>query len=335
MNRKYLIVCAAAGVVALLLCAVLITSPFEPSLPVIYMIYGGEKGDLSYIDSVYRGLFSAQETMPFSKREFVAFDDGELDGFLASAQTARPGLVIVLGYAYTEQTRSLAKRHPDIRFFAIDQAGNGTRNLRQYEITSYGESYLAGVLAATATKSRHVGIILGTQSSLLEGFRQGYRDGARAADPGVVLEEAYVREHSTLGFSDPVRAAEIARVMYRNGTDVIYTVAGFSGTGAISEAKTAPGRYVIGVDSDQTVLGPSVVLASAVKRVDRVVYTSISDYLNGSFIGGATVAGLDEGVTELVFNPRFTRYNATVRTWESAAKKEEARYIAAHTGQGA
>jgi len=335
MNRKYVLVCVAAGAVALLLCAVLIPTPVEPSLPVIYMVYGGEKGDLSYIDSAYRGLFSAQEVMPFSKREFAAFDDGELDGLLASAQPTRPGLVIVLGYTYTEQTRSLAERHPDIRFFAIDQAGSGTSNLRQYEITSYGESYLGGVLAATATKTRHVGIILGTQSSLLEGFRQGYRDGARAADPQVVLEEAYVRENSTLGFSDPARAGEIARSMYRNGTDVIYTVAGFSGTGAISEAKTAPGRYIIGVDSDQAVLGPSVVLASAVKRVDRVVYTSISDYLNGSFVGGATVAGLDDGVTELIYNPRFAHYNTTVFAWEGEAKKEEARYIAAHTGQGA
>ncbi|MFA5212555.1 MAG: BMP family ABC transporter substrate-binding protein, partial [Methanoregula sp.] len=319
MNRKYILAGALVGAVALLVCAVLITSPVDPSLPVVYMVYGGEKGDLSYIDSVYRGLFSAQEEMPFSKREFMAFDDGELEGYLSSAQPARPGLVIVLGYSYAEQTQSLADRHPDIRFFAIDQTGSGARNLRQYEITSYGESYLAGVLAATATKTRHVGIILGTQSSLLEGFRQGYRDGVRAADPGVVLEEVYVREHSTIGFSDPVRAAEIARAMYRNGTDVIYTVAGFSGTGAISEAKTTPGRYIIGVDSDQTALGPSVVLASAVKRVDRVVYTSISDYLNGSFTGGATVAGLDDGVTELVYNPRFAHYNTTVSTWEGIA----------------
>ena len=98
--------------------------------------------------------------------------------------------------------------------------------------------------------------------------------------------------------------------------------------GAIREAKKAPGRYIIGVDSDQTHLGPGVVLASAVKRVDRVVYTGIGEYLNGSFTGGEQAAGLKEGVTGLSFNPKFAAYNSTVRAWEAKAQEEEAKYLA-------
>ena len=332
MNRKYVLASAAVAGAALIVCALFVTTPHEPSLPFVSIVYDGEKGDLSYTDSAYRGIFLAQEAMPFSKREFPMSDRGKLFGLLNSTVMERPGLVITVGYIYTNDTRNLAAGNPDIRFLAIDQTGAGSGNLRTYEITSYGESYLAGVLAATVTKTRHVGIILGTQSALLTGFRQGYLDGARAADPSIIVEEAYVRDNSTTGFSDPVRARDIARGMFRNGTDVIYTVAGFSGTGAITEAKVAPGRYIIGVDSDQTDLGPSVILASAVKRVDRVVYTGIAEYLNGSFTGGERVAGLQDGVTALVFNPKFAAYNETVSLWTGKAQEAENRYLAGRKG---
>ncbi len=330
MNRNYLL--AGTGAIIIVLAAVLalFAIPHEPSLPVVYIVYGSEKGDLSYTDSAYRGLFAAQEAMPFTKREFTFLDHDELSPLLTGSGPGKPGLVITVGYQYTADTERLATENPGIRFLAIDQAGNGSSNLKSFGITSYGESYLAGVLAATVTKTHRVGIILGTQSELLEGFHQGYIDGVQAADPSVAVDSEYVSDNSTAGFSDPVRAGEIADRMYREGPDVIYTVAGFSGTGAIREAKRGPGRYIIGVDSDQSYLGPEVVLASAIKRVDRVVYTGISEFLTGSFSGGSQVAGLKEGVTGLVFNPKFASYNVTVSGWETRAEEAEARYRAAN-----
>jgi basic membrane protein A len=334
MNRKYLITGATVATIAVLAIAVaIIMIQHEPAYPMVYMVYGSEKGDLSYTDSAYRGLFAAQEALPFSKREFASFNYTKFSGLLDSLRgPEKPGLIITVGYTFAEDTKRLAAEHKEIRFLAIDQTGIGSDNTKAYEITSYGESYLAGVLAASATKTRRVGIILGTQSALLEGFRQGYLAGVHAVDPTMSVDQAYIRNNSTEGFADPDRAAEVAGGMYRNGTDVIYTVAGFSGTGAIAEAKRAPGRYIIGVDSDQTHLGSAVVIASAVKRLDRVVYTGIGEYLNGSFTVGNTVAGLNEGVTGLVYNPKFAAYNVTVSAWEGKARDAEARYLALRKG---
>lgn len=331
MNRKYLLSGAViATIIALVIAVAVFAVPHSPGLRVVYIIYDSEKGDLSYTDQAYRGLFAAQEAMPFSKREFTSRDHEKFPGLLTGAGgMEKPGLLITVGNTYAGDTQLLAKENPGIDFLAIDQAGIGSGNVRSYEITSYGESYLAGVLAATATKTRRVGIILGTPSDPLYAFQQGYADGVNAADPSVSVNVAYVHDNTTTGFSDPVRAREIARGMYSNGTDVIYTVAGLSGTGAIREAKNGPGRYIIGVDSDQADLGPSVVLASAVKRLDRVVYNGIKGYLNGSFTGGNTVAGLNEGVTGLVYNPKFEVYNETVRAWDGKAREAEARYLTA------
>lgn len=335
MTRDHLLYAAAAAAVALALLAPLITAPSQgESLPMIYIIYDYGKGDLSYTDSAYRGLFAAQEAMPFVKREFVSPNPATGASFRKITGPERPGLVITVGENFSGTTRQLAEENPDVLFLAIDQAGIGSDNIRAYEITSYGESYLAGVLAASATRTKKVGIILGMRSELLDAFHAGYRDGILAADPSVTLEVAYVNETSTQGFTDPVRAAELAGSMYRDGADIIYTVAGFSGTGAINEAKRAPGRYIIGVDADQTHLGPTVVLASAVKRVDRAVYSGIETYLNGTFTGGNTVAGLSEGMTMLSYNPKFAAYAETVGSHAEEARAGELRYLASRKSRG-
>jgi len=313
---------------ALLLITAGCTQPAPATVPVIYIVYGSEKGDLSYTDSAYQGLVTAQKDKAFTIQEFVPRDFETLPALLNSTRgLERPGLIITVGFQYANFTRQLAGQHPDIRFLAIDQAGIGSGNLRAFEITSYGDSYLSGVLAASATKTGHVGIIMGMQSDVLDAFQQGYTDGARAVNTSVVIDQAYVHQYSIEGFTDTGQANRIADAMYRNGTDVIFTCAGYSNMGAFDAARNSTGRFVIGTDSDQSPLGPEIVLASAVKRVDRVVHNGISEHLNGSFTGGNHVAGLTEGVTGMVYNPKFVSYNETVSVWVGRAEAEEDRYL--------
>jgi basic membrane protein A and related proteins len=298
-------------------------------VPAVYIVYASEKGDQSYTDSAYQGLLEAEKDRAFTPTEFTLKDHETLPGLLRQLNgTVRPRLIITIGYQYTNYTEELAAQNMDIPVLAIDQAGIGSKNVQAYEITSYGDSYLAGVLAASATKSGRIGVIMGTQTELLDAFGQGYTDGARAVNSSIVVDRAYVQLDSPNGFRDPEEAGRIAEGMYRNGTDVIYTCAGYSGTGVFDAANRTTGRYVIGTDSDQSPHGPAIVLASAVKRVDRVVHTGVADELNGTFTGGDRVAGLREGATGIIYNPKFATYNETVSARETEAEQREAAYLA-------
>jgi basic membrane protein A len=333
MDRNYFL-CGIIGAAVIVLAAVAAAGvlPHEPATPVVAIVYGSEKGDLSYTDSAYRGLAAAQHDLSVATREFTPQNYQTLPAFLnRSSGPEKPGLVITVGFQYTGFTRDLADQHPEIRFLAIDQSGTGSGNLRATEITSYGDSYLAGVLAATATKTGRVGIILGMKTGLLDTFLQGYTAGARAVNASIGVDHAYIRQDSPAGFMDPGQAGRIAEGMYRNGTDVIYTCAGASNLGAFETADTAFGRYVIGTDSDQSPLGPDVVLASAVKRVDRVVYTGIEEHLTGRFTGGDRVVGLNDGATALVYNPKFLFYNESVSAREGEARAGEEQYLLSRT----
>lgn len=329
MDKKYLYfgVIGAAVVVLAAIVAVSVI-PHEPAVPVVYIVYPSEKGDLSYTDSAYQGLVAAQKEISFTIKEFTPRESDTLPGLLnTTSGEKKPGLIITIGFQYTNYTQQLAKAHPDIRFLAIDQSGIGSDTIRACELTSYGDSYLAGVLAASATRTGRVGIIMGMQTALLDTFLQGYTAGVHAVNASITVDDAYVQQYSIDGFSDPAGAGRIAEGMYRNGTDVIYTCAGYSSTGVIDAANNATGKYIIGTDSDQSPLGTDAVLASAVKRVDRVVATGIAERLNGSFAGGEQVVGLREGVTGLVYNPKFAFYNETVNAWEPKAQAGEAQYL--------
>jgi basic membrane protein A and related proteins len=312
----------------LLVTAAGCTQKSSKEVPVVYILYGSGKGDHSYTDAAFRGVQDAQREMVVTVREFTPGDLETLPVLLNSTTgPKRPGLVITVGFQYADLTKTLAAQHPDIRFLAIDTSGIGSDRVQSYEITSYGDSYLSGVLAASATRSGRIGIIMGMKTELLDAFIRGYTDGARAVNRSIAVDSAYVWQDSTRGFTDPEQAGRIAERMYRNGTDVIFVGAGISNTGVTDTAKTRPGRYVIGTDSDQTHLGPSVVLASAVKRVDRVVYQGIEQYTGGTFTGGNHVAGLREGATGMVYNPAFLSYNQTVSGWESRAIAGEEEYL--------
>jgi len=315
-------------VLALLVIAAGCTQKTSPAVPVVYIVYGSEKGDLSYTDAAYQGILAAEREMPVTVREFTPKDLDTLPALLNSTTgPERPGLIITVGFQYADLVRNLAALHKDIRFLAIDTSGIGSGTVQSYEITSYGDSYLSGVLAASATKSGRVGIITGMKTDLLDTFIRGYTDGVHAINSSITVDQAYVWQDSVQGFMDPVQAGRIAERMYHNGTDVIYFGAGKSNTGAFDAAKTMPGRYVIGTDSDQSPLGPTVVLASAVKRVDLVVYHGIRQYAGGTFAGGNHVAGLREDATGMVYNPAFASYNETVRAWESRAIAGEEEYL--------
>lgn len=305
------------------------TQPDGTARPVVWILYGSEKGDLAYTDAAYSGLAAAHRDREFRYREFTPKDADALPSILANATgDERPGLLITVGFQYMDLTRSLATDNPDIRFLGIDQAGTGSGNYLVYEITSYGDSFLSGVLAASASKTGRAGIIMGMKTDLLDTFIRGYTDGARAINPAFLVDRAYVHENSVNGFTDPEEAGRIAERMYRDGAEVVFVGAGYSNTGVFSAANRSAGRYVIGTDADQSPYGPAFVLASAVKRVDRVVNAGITDYMDGTFTGGNRIAGIGDGATGMVFNPAFASYTSTVGAWEDRARQRENEYLA-------
>jgi basic membrane protein A and related proteins len=166
-------------------------------------------------------------------------------------------------------------------------------------------SFLAGVLAALASKSNKVGFIGGMDVPLIRRFQCGYEQGARHANAKVEVL-ANMTGTTPSAWSDPTRGGELARNQFSRGVDVVFAAAGGTGTGVYQAARDQ-GKLAIGVDSNQNHLHPGTMLTSMIKRVDVAVHAAAMAVRNGSWKPGTQVLGLKEQGVALAMDAHNAR----------------------------
>ncbi|WP_242086826.1 BMP family ABC transporter substrate-binding protein [Microbacterium lacticum] len=262
------------------------------------IIAQGGLGDESYNDLAYKG-FQQGLTDNGLEGSVIESDDvvGQGEQVLRRAGDAGVGLVIDLEYSHAEILPKVAADYPDTDWVLVNAEAAGD-NVASVLFQEQEGSYLAGALAAMQTVNtsdpkinpdKVIGFIGGTQAAGIDKFTVGYIQGAHDVDPDVKVLTAYSND-----FGDPTKGQQLAQSMFEQGADIVYSVAGGTGTGVIQAAKDA-NRYAIGVDSDQDGLAPGNVLTSMLKHTDVAMETVLKDYAEGSFPGGETLQlGLKE-----------------------------------------
>ena len=99
----------------------------------------------------------------------------------------------------------------------------------------------------------------------------------------------------------------------RGRLDVVFQVAGGCGLGALSAAK-AERVWGIGVDADQSFLGPHV-LTSALKGVDEAVFQTIKAVRDDAFRAAATRSSGSTGTASASARSARRRARRTWRRW--------------------
>ena len=153
-------------------------------------------------------------------------------------------------------------------------------------------SFLVGAAAALKSQTGKIGFIGGQEIDLIKRFEAGYIAGAKAVNPDIVVESAYLgAAGDNAAWGSPDKAKEIAGAWYADGADVVYTAAGGSGRGMIEAAVEAgEGKWAIGVDNDEcsfdTEEQKAHRLTSMLKRVDTAVEEMAKNVQDGTAEGG-------------------------------------------------
>jgi basic membrane protein A len=228
------------------------------------------------------------------------------------AQFAKRGydLVIAVGFAQADAVSKVAKRFPKTSFAIIDvdatTLAGKPRNVRGLLFREQEVGYLAGYLAGLVEKRAPgpdvIGSVGGMKEPPVDRFIAGYQAGAKKADPGIKLLNGYSQD-----WVDLAKCKEEALNQIAAGSRIEFQVAGGCGLGALDAAKERQ-VWGIGVDADQSFLGPHV-LTSAVKRVDQAVFLTIRDVKDGKFKGGgnATFGLRDDGVSLGKISPKVPK----------------------------
>ena len=225
-------------------------------------------------------------------------------------------VVVATGVNLVPATVAAAKANPKVWFIGVDHApcidaagaydpsskdcaGDISKLLPNYIAINYAEDqagYLAGIVAASATKSKTIGAIGGvSRCGPCVRYLQGYMLGAKSVDAGIKVETSFVSETDfDVGFADQAAGEAIAAKFLKDhpDVDVLFHAASLTGAGNLTvkgviDAACAAGITAIGVDVDQHQSYPAsqgCILTSAEKRFSA----SISDSIVGISAGTAT-----------------------------------------------
>lgn len=233
---------------------------------------------------------------------------GDPSAALEQAASSHPR--IVLGFFYDPATLlDLARNHPDTDFVSLDDTLPAPPpNVTGTHINAHESSYLAGVAAATMSRTHRVGAVLGSHKPAVDQFFYGYKQGVLATCRHCRI----LTEDLDNQFTNTAAAADAAKRLYRRGADIVFAVAGPASIGVLQQANRQH-RYAIGVDGIQDNLFPGTVITSVVKRVDVLVTRMIKAQRHGNFPGGTTndaglAAGLAAGLSDLSWDLGSTTF---------------------------
>ena len=266
----------------------------------------GQLNDRGFNHLAYVGLQKAQKALGIQYRIFQSQSSADYIPNLSTFAGQHYDLTIAVGYTETDAMNAVSQKFPNSKFAIVDVANSDMKShpknvvgllFREQEV-----GYLAGYLAGLEAKrlGKHViGSVGGQKQPPVDRYIAGYQAGAKAAYPGITTLNNYSQD-----FVDQAKCKQLALNQITAGAAVVFQVAGGCGLGVLDAAKE---KHVwgIGVDADQSYLGPQV-LTSAEKKVDRAVFLTIKDVQDGTFKGGVDkVYGLKaEGVGLGKISPR-------------------------------
>ncbi|WP_152804988.1 BMP family lipoprotein [Rugamonas rivuli] len=264
-------------------------SAADPKLGIVYD--AGGKFDKSFNQSAFEGASRFKKETNINFIEVQASSDTQAEQVLRGLARKNLDLIASIGFAQQAAVQKVAKEFPKVRFVLIDGVAQGA-NVNSITFKEEEGSYLVGVAAAMASKSKKLGFIGGVDIPLIRTFACGYAQGAKAVSAKVEVSSNMVGTTSD-SWNNPAKGGELARSQFDRGVDVVFAVAGGSGLGTLQTAKEK-GKLAIGVDSNQNSLYPGSILTSMVKRVDNAVYDSFMQMKNGTWKAGVTAKGLKE-----------------------------------------
>ncbi len=234
---------------------------------------------------------------------------------------ARDGfrLVFAHGSEFGDAAKNVAAENPDT-IFVVSSGEVKDANLASLRFDLGEAAYLAGMFAASFSKTGKAGQIGGQDFPPVKAAFELFEKGAQAVNPQFKTTITYLNS-----WSDAGAAKERALAMIRNGADIIFQNCDAAAEGIFqaAEEQKAKGVKIVGSNANQNDLKPELIIASAVLDVAKTFMSVATDVKEGKFKGDIYLEDLKSGNVALVPNPAFAdKAPADVRDKIKAAEAD-------------
>ena len=263
------------------------------------------KLDYSWGNSNYRATMMLRDVygcditfidvVPFADQEKIMMDYAE----------AGCNVIIAWGYEFIDAIQKVAPKYPDVKFVMTCAPEPGTTGFPTNIASQYYREeeggYLAGMLAASVSKTKKIAYVSGTDLPCVNAIGNGFRLGAYDTDPNVKVYISYIGS-----WADVAKEKELTVALLDSGCDVILSYAVGVGIADVIAQRTTEANPIYFIGSQyHDEYKPEVVIATHYINHMKSIRVAYDDIVAGKFVGLPYECNLANGTIEIRLMDKF------------------------------
>ena len=265
------------------------TTPAKKEFKVGLVTDVGGLNDHSFNYLANQGLVKAKKDLGITTGVVESKQMTDYETNLTRFAQEKYNLIIAVGFLMQDAVEKVSKDYPDVKFMIIDSSITDRPNVASAMFKTEQCGYLVGVMAGLLEKApgipnakgkNTVGLVGGMAIPPVNDYIAGFIQGAKSVNSDIKIDLKYTGK-----FDDPALGKSTALAQIAGGADIVFHIAGGTGTGVIDAAKEKK-VYAIGVDADQNYMAPDNVITSALKGMNVATFDIIKGAMDDKFKSG-------------------------------------------------
>jgi basic membrane protein A len=263
----------------------------------VALLTPGPISDQSWNGGAYAGLMRIRDSLGARVSHIQTKTPADFEENFREYGAQGYDLVFGHGFEFQDAAKRVAPQFP--RTVYVTTSGNTSGGNIAGILFSFSDaSYLAGMLAASMSRSGTLGVIGGTELPPVKESFDAFAAGAKRVNPRAQVLTAFVGNWDDVSAGKELALAQISR-----GADVVFQNADAAGLGVFQAARERRGVWVIGSNADQNGIAPEVTLGSVMIDLPRAFHEVAREVKGGSFQSRVVTFDARSDVVRLVINP--------------------------------
>jgi basic membrane protein A and related proteins len=264
----------------------------------VALITPGPVSDSGWNSMAYDGL-KAIETELHAEVKNQEAQGAQINEAMRTYAQDGYNLIIGHGFEFNAPALEVAKDFPKVTFVTSSGAGTAV-NVGAFRFYLEQGFYLAGMMAASMTKTGTIAMIGGDDVPAIRSTFKAFRAGAKAVKPNINVIETFTGDGKDVAAAKQAALSAIGR-----GADFLIHQANNGAQGVFNAAKEK-GVYAFGANLDQNSNDSGVVLASAI-IIARPAFVDLAKQVQaGTYKGDINLVGMQQGAIDFVVNPALS-----------------------------
>jgi len=256
----------------------------------VALLTPGPISDQAWNGGAYNGLLRTRDSLGAKISHIQVKTPSDFEENFRQYGASGYSLVIGHGFEFQDAAARVAPDYPKTVY--VTTGGETVRpNVAALSFAFDEPSFLAGMVAASVSRSGVVACIGGTELPPVKASFEAFTAGVHAIKPAAQVIVTYVGNWDDMG-----AGKEQALALIQRGADVIFQNADAAGLGVFQAAKERLGIFVIGSNSNQNEIAPAAVLGSVVIDLPHAFLLVAREVQSGTFTGRVIRFGTRDNV---------------------------------------